>query len=269
MTNPGAWLALLAYASGTPATEPTVTQISPARSVPPLMRVSQPMVRGAAKPVRALLIGDSLSVGPFGGALQGLLVERFGAGEVCIYASCGSSPEDWLSSTKAFLTRCGYRRYDTRGSLVYEYDDGRPPPTVKTPKLAMIFARYQPSTVLVQLGTNWLDGLISGPRDEARYRRIVRDFVGEIRAHVPAGTRIVWLLPPDASRYPKGAKDFVHATLEKSSRELGFSTIDSRDILGRYKQGETGGDGVHLGEEAGRRWARAVDKMIAPARGAD
>lgn len=263
--NLGACFAVLAYASGTPVAEPSVTQISPPRSVSPAMRVSQPTVRGTAKTVKVLLVGDSLSVGPFGGALQELLVQRYGRDEVRVYASCGSSPEDWLSSTKVFVSRCGHRRFDSRGSLVREYDNGKPPPSYETPKLGMIFARCQPSIVLVQLGTNWMDGLVSGSRDEARYRKIVREFVGEIREHVPAGARIIWLLPPDASRYPKAAKDFVQATLEKSSRELRFSTIDARDILGRYRQGETGGDGVHLGDEAGRRWAREVDKMIAPA----
>lgn len=254
-------IALLVLAAAVRA-EPVITHISPPRAPAPSFRVSQPTVRSAATPVQVLLIGDSLSVTSFGQTLQSLFEQRFGRRQFCIYASCGSSPEDWLSSTRVFVTRCGYRRYDSRGPLVIDFENGKAPRAVETPKLPVIFARYQPAIVIVQLGTNWMDAVTAGEKDEVKYRAIVRDFVREVREASSPGVRILWILPPDASRYPKSTKDFVASTLEKSARELGFATVDSRALLGRYRPGVSGGDGVHLGEEAGRRWAREVAKRL-------
>jgi hypothetical protein len=58
---------------------------------------------------RVLMIGDSLSAGPFGEAVQKHLAVKFGPQNVAAFASCGSSPENWLADEPAFYTKCGYR----------------------------------------------------------------------------------------------------------------------------------------------------------------
>ena len=83
-----------------------------------------------APPVKVMLIGDSLSVGPFGRALESALQARFGRDEVCVFASCGSSPEDWLPKKPVFVTNCGYRQTTPQASFSHEYRNGRRPPPV-------------------------------------------------------------------------------------------------------------------------------------------
>src|ERR1700724_721001 len=57
----------------------------------------RPQIAGAAAFGRqrnntpVLMVGDSLTVGGFGEALQAYLLRRFGSNNVALYASCGSS----------------------------------------------------------------------------------------------------------------------------------------------------------------------------------
>lgn len=213
----------------------------------------------APAPVKVMLIGDSLSVGPFGRAMQSWLQQRYGANDVCVFASCGSSPEDWLPDTSVFVTPCGYRATTPRGSLLFEYRDGRKPRPVPTPKLSRILASYRPSVVIVQLGTNWMDNIVAAGRpDEGRYREIIADFIRELRKGASPPPTIVWVMPPASSKYPAGVHRDVEQWITDSAHSLGFRTINSRRITGAYMPGASGGDGVHYSDAAGTRWARGV-----------
>lgn len=213
-------------------------------------------------PVKVMLIGDSLSVGGFGDGMQASLIRGFGKNNVAIFASCGSSPEDWLSGD--FVTNCGYRQTTPAGSLLYEYQNGKRPRPVKTPKLRELLRHYRPQTVIVQQGTNWMDALAAAPSsDAAHYRGIVRDFVRELRRGNPSA-QIFWVLPPSSSKYPARVHDDVEDWINEASRQQGFYTISSRKITGAYRDGRTGGDGVHYTDAAGRAWARgAYAKFLA------
>jgi hypothetical protein len=229
------------------------------------LQAAGPVVRtSSAYPVRVLLIGDSLSVGPFGQALEESLKRRYGARGYCVFASCGSSPEDWLRGRPVFTTRCGYRQVTPAGSFVREYSGGRRPPPVRTPKLPAIFARFRPELVIVQLGTNWMEKVAASARpDGDAYRRIIRDFIRELRSAPGPPPRIVWVMPPASSAYPVRVHAEVETWITESARTLGFSVINSRKITGPYRRGETGGDGVHYSGPAGRAWARGVWAGIA------
>lgn len=215
-------------------------------------------VHGAGmQPVKVLLIGDSLSVGPFGAAIQSLVIRSFGEGSLCVFASCGSSPESWLPGP-VFVTKCGYRQTTPSGSQLYQYDNGGRPRQVKTPKLRSITAKYNAEFVIVQLGTNWMDALASGgASDGTKYRKIISDFITELRRGQPPRA-IFWVLPPASSKFPAR----VHAELEQwinaAARSMGFYTVNSRQVTGGYRAGRSGGDGVHYSDEAGRRWAAGV-----------
>ena len=213
------------------------------------------------QPVKVLLIGDSLSVGPFGRALESALQARFGRGGVCLFASCGSSPEDWLPGQPVFVTKCGYRQTTPSGSISREYRNGKRPPPVRTPKLPAIFDAWRPQLVIVQLGTNWMDHLAAADRLDGRaYRRHIRDFVRETRRD--ADPVIVWVMPPDSSKYPLRVHEAVERWIREESIPSRFRTIDSRLFTAPYRDGKTGGDGVHYGDAAGRRWARRVMGQI-------
>lgn len=208
------------------------------------------------KPVDVLLIGDSLSVGGFGDGMQESLVRKFGKENVCLFASCGSSPENWTKG--GFVTRCGYRQTTPSGAILLEYRDGKRPPEVKTPKLRSVLAHYRPACVIVQLGTNWMDALAATTQpDVARYRGYVADFIRELRRGNPA-VKVFWVLPPASSKYPSRVHEQVERWINETSREQGFFTINSRSITRAYREGKSGGDGVHYNDAAGRAWARGV-----------
>lgn len=206
--------------------------------------------------VKVMLIGDSLSVGGFGDGMQASLIRRYGANNVAIFASCGSSPEDWL--TGGFVTNCGYRQTTPTGSLLYEYQNGKRPRPVMTPKLRKLLGHYRPEVVIVQQGTNWMDALAETTAPyAAHYRGIIRDFVREIRRGNPSA-QIFWVLPPSSSKYPERVHADVESWINEVSRQQGFFTINSRNITGPYRDGRTGGDGVHFTDAAGRAWARGT-----------
>lgn len=210
----------------------------------------------ADQPVSVLLIGDSLSVGGFGDGMQEALLRRYGVSQVAIFASCGSSPEDWLKG--GFVTNCGYRQTTPRGRILHEYRDGKRPRPVRTPKLRKVLGHYRPEIVIVQQGTNWMDALAAAARpDEAHYRGIIRDFVRELRRARPS-VQIFWVMPPASSRYPQRVHEEVEHWINDVSRSEGFFTVNSRRITGPYHDGKSGGDGVHYSDAAGRSWARGV-----------
>ena len=217
-------------------------------------------------PLKVMLIGDSLSVGPFGKGLEASLRRRYGDRGVGVFASCGSSPEDWLPGTPVFVTNCGYRQFAGGQAFSREYDNGRRPPPVKTPKLTALFARYRPELIVVQLGTNWMDRLAAAPRlDGKNYRRIIRDFIRELRRGAGSGAAIVWVMPPASSKYPPAVHEAVESWLMEEAQDRGFRTINSRAFTAPYVSGRTGGDGVHYSDAAGRRWARGVMTALGPA----
>lgn len=216
-------------------------------------------------PLKVMLIGDSLSVGPFGRALEASLRRRYDDRSVGVFASCGSSPEDWLPGTPVFVTNCGYRQFAGGESFSREYENGRRPPPVKTPKLTALFARYRPELVIVQLGTNWMDRLAAARSlDGKSYRRIIRDFIRELRRGAAPGAAIVWVMPPASSKYPPAVHEAVDGWLMEEAQAQGFRTINSRAFTAPYVSGRTGGDGVHYSDGAGRRWARGVMTALGP-----
>jgi len=241
---------------------------APARAQEPLPATPEtsaagkkiPSARGPA-PVKVMLIGDSLSFGTFGEKLEGFLRGRYGSGKICVFASCGSSPEHWVTGGPEFLTPCGYREATPKGSRKEDFSGGRPPQLVRTPKLSELLACYSPEIVIVQLGTNWMDRL-GGGGDAASYKQIIRRFIRELRAQPNPPPRIVWVLPPDSSKFPVQVKDAVDIWINECAKEMGFQTIFSRRITGKYAPGKSGSDGVHYNDAEAARWANIVIWML-------
>jgi hypothetical protein len=206
----------------------------------------------AAQPPRVLMVGDSLTVGKFGEVFGNYLVDAYGARNVALYASCGSSPENWLRSESTFYTKCGYREKTPSSSL---YGD---PMHHATPKLERLVAQQQPNILFVQLGTNWMDRLLSSnSAREAEMRSYLDRFVSAARSQ-SGSVRIVWIMPPDSSRYSKRVQGVVENLIRGASRKYKqFDVIPSRDLT-RYVPGKTGGDGVHYNNEASTDWANRV-----------
>ena len=86
-------------------------------------------------PPSILMVGDSLSVGKFGEVVQGHLAQKY---PVAAYASCGSSPEHWISGEPDFVTKCGYRQHTSESNVFRDFVNGRHPRPTLTPKLAAL-----------------------------------------------------------------------------------------------------------------------------------
>jgi hypothetical protein len=204
-------------------------------------------------PLKVLMIGDSLSVGGFGEAVREHLEHEFGRQNVAFFASCGSSPENWLQNEKAFYARCGYREKTPTTDVYRDYQNGKRPPAMATPKIETLIERYKPTIVIVQLGTNWMDQSLS----DNQIRSVLDRFV--IAAHRGSVRKMIWIGPPDSSRFSK-VQNRIYRLIQQSVR-AGDPMIDSRRFT-RYLVGKTGGDGIHYNRESGEAWARRVIASI-------
>jgi len=209
-------------------------------------------------PPKVLMIGDSLSVAGFGDAVREHLERQFGRQNVAFFASCGSSPENWLQNEPVFETRCGYREKTPTSDVYRDYHNGRRPPPVATPKIEMLIQRYKPTIVIVQLGTNWMDQSLS----DNQIRAVLERFVSTV--HRGSTRKMIWIGPPDSARFSK-VQNRIYRLIQQSVRP-GDPVIDSRRFT-RYVLGKTGGDGVHYNSESGRAWARpviaSIDQIVA------
>ena len=210
---------------------------------------------------KVLLIGDSLSAGPFGKEMQEYLIDRFSETKVYLYASCGSSPEHWLSSEPTFVSKCGFRVKTPTKFLHGDFEKGHPPEPYSTPKLESLLREIRPQVVIVQLGTNWFDVLNDRLDDEqiARLRTFVERFASEVRERVPR-PQLIWITPPDSYKFRRLQIE-VTRLISKESKRLNFLLVDSSELV-RYVPGQTGSDGVHYGEADARKWAEGVQRKL-------
>ncbi len=198
-------------------------------------------------PPSILMVGDSLSVGKFGEIVQLHLAQKY---PVSAYASCGSSPEHWVSGQQDFITKCGYRQHTIDSDVFRDYVNGRPPRPTLTPKLTKLINKHKPTILIVQLGTNWMDRSLSDEQMGA----YIDGFVKEARRG--SVEQIIWIAPPDSSRLRK-TQGRVHALIRRAAKRDGFQVVDSREVT-HYVLGKTGGDGIHYNTEASEAWARRI-----------
>jgi hypothetical protein len=216
---------------------------------------------GVVQMRRVLMVGDSLSVGPFGVEMQHFLVDRFGESRVYLLASCGSCPEHWLGTEPEFVSKCGYRVKTPKQFLLGEYERGRRPDPFPTPKLEKILPKSRPDLVLVQLGTNWFDALEQSAAPEAveRLEGIVNRFV-DVLLRADPKPQLIWITPPDSARFRK-VQGVVTDLLRRVGRKRRFACIDSSGLV-RYVPGESGSDGIHYAAAAAEKWAAGVKSRI-------
>ena len=198
-------------------------------------------------PPSILMVGDSLCVGKFGEVLQVHLAQKY---PVAAYASCGSSPEHWVSGQQDFITKCGYRQRTIDSDVFRDFVNGRSPRPTLTPKLTKLINKHKPTILIVQLGTNWMDRGLSDAQMSDYLDRFVRE------ARRGSVQEIIWIAPPDSSRLRR-TQGRVHGLIRQAARRDGFQVIDSREVT-RYVVGKTGGDGIHYNNEASEAWARRI-----------
>src|SRR3954453_21128009 len=204
-----------------------------------------------APPPSVLMIGDSLSVGKFGEVIQMHLALKH---RVAAYASCGSSPEHWLTGEPDFITKCGYRQRTSDSDVFTDWVNGRAPRPTRTPKLADLVRKHKPTVLVVQLGTNWMDRNLSDEQMNEYLSRLVDE------ARRGTVEKIVWIAPPDSSRLRK-TQGRVHQIILRASARKKFDVIDSRNVT-HYVMSKTGGDGIHYNSESSEAWARAIQRDL-------
>src|SRR4051812_15277297 len=204
---------------------------------------------------RILMIGDSLSAGPFGEAVQQHLAQRFGPQNVAAYASCGSSPEHWLASEPPFYTKCGYRQSTPDQAPVFrDFVNGKSPRRTLTPKLESLVRQHRPTVVVVQLGTNWMDRNLS----DGQISSFADRFIAAARGSTVR--QIIWIAPPDSAAL-RTTQGRVHRLIQQAAARDRFEVIDSRQLT-HYVRGQTGGDGIHYNSEASRVWAGRINTAL-------
>jgi hypothetical protein len=205
-----------------------------------------------APPPSVLMIGDSLSVGKFGEVVQAHLALKR---RVAAYASCGSSPEHWVSGEPDFFTKCGYRERTSTSDIYSDFVNGHAPRATRTPKLADLVRKHKPTILVVQLGTNWMDRNLSDDQMNDYLGR----FLDEARR---SGTveKVVWIAPPDSARLRR-TQGRVHQIIRRAATRKGFDVIDSRNVT-HYVMGKTGGDGIHYNSESSEAWAHGIQREL-------
>jgi hypothetical protein len=213
---------------------------------------------------RVLMVGDSLSVGAFGEAIQQYLFQKVGTRKTYLYASCGSSVQHWLSFTDTFTSSCGYRETRPGVQRVMEHAKGRRPVAMPTPKIETLLRNIRPDTLIVQLGTNHYDDLkrlSSATLREERAR--IETFAAALDSNPHRPRFIIWIAPPDSSRYSNSVENAVEHAILESCRRHRIMVVRSR-ALTRYQRGRSGSDGVHYNETAAKAWAAWVIRGIDP-----
>ena len=211
---------------------------------------------------RVLMIGDSLTVGPFGDRIEAWLLRNLGSNRVAVFGSCGSSPENWLASHKNFVSPCGYRETSPQRHILEEYRHGRRPSPVSTPKLDTLLARFRPQIVIVQLGTNHFDNLLrDGKGAVPQLSAVYEEFANAVHCVGGSVRMVIWITPPDSSKYPKCVEDEVDRLISSTNQRHGFFTFPSRRYTS-YTAGVTGSDGVHYNDAGAALWAAPVIRML-------
>ena len=212
------------------------------------------------------MIGDSLSVGAFGDRMQDFLVSTFSDAQVGYIAACGSSPEHWLQSEPAFISKCGYRiknPKDASKSQVGRYEDGKPPKHYPVPKIETTLTYWKPDLVIVQLGTNWFD-LLAESQSETVIASLdaILDRFAQAVEKSPSHPKLIWVTPPDCHKFRK-VQSIVTSAIKRASVRNHFRVVDSSRMI-HYEPGKSGGDGVHLATSSADEWAEKVTKQLRP-----
>lgn len=221
---------------------------APAQRVNPPTSGSPAASTSGASPVKigagtkALVIGDSHSVGTFGKELDKLM--RGTGAQVSTYASAGATGSTFVNGNS---TKYGYweKRADGTESTT-NYGQSR-----ATPKLESLIGREKPHVIIVNLGANFRSG---DPKSQV-------DQIGQIakKYNIP----LVWVGPP------KTAKDNSNpASLQQFDQKMAAAVapygkyVPSTPHVSRY----SGGDGLHFGGSQGtqiaKQWASGVFRSI-------
>lgn len=193
---------------------------------------------------KIVVIGDSLTCGPFGDALfTDLEAQRH---QVTLYCAVSSAPSHWLEGKTPKGQRCEMRTPGSTKKVPC-------PPNGKVPTASSLLAGTPADRVIVALGTNSLYGS-SAPRDYAELAKLAA-----------TGRRCTWVGPPQLKHdFQKNLNSFYDSlgTRVGSACDL----VDSRDATAPGTPGFATTDGIHRTNAAGRAWYDALRSQLRAAK---
>jgi len=200
-----------------------------------------------------LVIGDSLSCGPFGKYLLQDLSKP--GNKVTLYCAVSSAPDNWVKGTNPSGQQC---KTMTTANPVLQLCGGNG----KVPTLASLLAANSGSRVIVGLGTN---SLLNAKVDNSYHAMV--------KAIKASGSQCDWIAPPHL--HASQAKGFPPSRIATEEKNLnGFyeslaqtveghcNFVDSRDATASGTPGNETVDGVHRNESAGKYWADSIQNTL-------
>ena len=205
---------------------------------------------------RVLVVGDSLTVGPFGTRMQQWMHTNLGAHRVFIYGGCGASPEHMLAATPTFFAPCGYRETTPQTARLEVHRNGRKPAAVGMPKIENLIAKHRPEVVIVQMGTNHFDTLAhEGRAAIPKLEAIYDNFSRALRGPGTSVRMVIWITPPDSTKFPNWVEKEINRIIITNNNKHRYGTIYSETT---YINGVTGSDGVHYNDKGAELWITPV-----------
>ncbi|MFI5345626.1 MAG: hypothetical protein ACHQ51_04550 [Elusimicrobiota bacterium] len=203
------------------------------------MAVLVPAVQAAAAP-RALIIGDSHTVGPFGSALDQSLAAS--GRETALYAVCGASSAWWIGPKRAKLSICySIHGYGGKNSP----QNGAP---AAAPPTAEELLAAKPDLVVFALGSN--------PEGSAE---ATAAGAAKLLALVPPGTPCFWVGPPPMPKRLEPIDAFYKELPKALSRpNPACALIDSRRLI----QPSQAAANDHFYGAAAIAWGKAAAAQI-------
>lgn len=190
----------------------------------------------------ALFIGDSHSYGCFGETLQKGLEQR--AGSVRAVATCGSSASSWLRPNHS--TSCGLR--SCHNSQCSQSTRGQ------SEGLQSLLSHSRPQVTVLALGSNML---------KSNWSATEADVIALIRQTKAAGSRCIWIGPPQASTRFMSVNQYnlFVSRLQETVTTNGCEFIDSST---RTDRANTEGDsmGLHYGCGSATSWANSINSTL-------
>lgn len=202
-----------------------------------------------------LIIGDSLTCGPFGKQLFEQM--NTGGRSVTLYCAVSSAPSHWVKGKTPKGQKC-----QTRSTAKPDLSPCEP--SGQVPKLDSLLSRHPGAEVIVALGTNSL----LDKKADANYK-LMSDAVAA------QGRGCKWIGPPhlnpsQSRGFPAGRLSSMEGNLsgfyESLQTSVGSSCelIDSRAATQSGTPGHQTTDGVHRTEDAGIAWAQSLQPVFNP-----
>lgn len=199
---------------------------------------------------KILFLGDSLSMGAFGRALDSRL--RKAGFEVYTAVAGGGTPYYWLREHPPVSLNIGYwEKSDSHERRLKSIS--------RVPKVEPLLAKFDPDLVIIQTGTNLYAPLRTKKRSKAANVREIRRLVNLMaRRTSSAGRRSYWVTPPDASekKYPRSLQNEMLGIMKEETGDNG--RVFNSYAVTSYTKPYPAYDGIHLDDGQYRRWANKV-----------